>query len=303
MPHDHAEPALQTNGSFKIAIALNIVIVLVQAIYGFLSHSIALVADAGHNLTDVLGLAIALGANILASRPPTKKRTYGFRRTTILAALLNATVLLLATGAILWAAIERFGHPVNVAGATVSIIAGIGIVLNAASAWLFSRNRAHDLNVKGAFLHMAGDAAVSGGVVLAGLIIVWTRAMWVDPLMSILIVVVITLGTWSLLRDSFNLAADAVPEGIDANSIEAYLRGLEGVSQVHDLHIWAMSTTQVALTAHLVRTADREEGAQAADTLLAAVSTTLRDRFGIDHATVQIEHGAIECQLAPDHVV
>ena len=303
MPHDPAPAMMHSNATFKIAIALNIIIVLLQAIYGFLSHSIALVADAGHNLTDVLSLLIALGANILAARPPTKKRTYGFRRTTILAALLNATILLVATGAILFAAIERLSHPVPVAGATVSIIAAIGIVLNAASAWLFARGRKSDLNVKAAFLHMAGDAAVSAGVVLAGLIIIWTGTLWVDPIMSIIIVIVIAAGTWSLLRDSFDLAADAVPTGIDPVAIEAYLRDLDAVTAVHDLHIWGMSTTHVALTAHLVIAphALREEAME--DALLSSVCHTMHDRFGIDHTTVQIERGAFECELAPEHVV
>lgn len=299
MPHDAAPATIPSNASFKIAIALNVAIVILQAVFGFLSHSIALVADAGHNLTDVLSLLIALGANILAARPPTKKRTYGFRRTTILAALLNATILLVATGAILFAAVDRLSHPVPVHGATVSIIAAIGIVLNAASAWLFLRGRKSDLNVKAAFLHMAGDAAVSAGVVLAGLIIVWTDALWVDPTMSIIIVIVIAAGTWSLLRDSFDLAADAVPTGIDPAAIEAYLRGLEGVTAVHDLHIWGMSTTHVALTAHLVIA----PGSAMEDALLSNVCHTMHDRFGIDHTTVQIERGAFECELAPEHVV
>ncbi len=287
-----------TNASFKIAIVLNVLIVLLQAVYGFLSHSVALVADAGHNLTDVLSLLFALGANILAARPPTKTRTYGFRRTTILAALLNAMILLVATGAILFAAIERLGHPVPVEGATVSIVAGIGIVLNALSAWFFAKGRKVDLNTKAAFLHMAGDAGVSAGVVLAGLIIIWTGTLWVDPLMSIIIAAVITAGTWSILRDSFNLAADAVPEGIDPAAIDSYLLGLQEVTSVHDLHIWGMSTTQIALTVHLIVKRDVSE-----DVLLSTICTAMHDRFGIGHTTVQIERGALECGLAPEHVV
>ncbi len=312
MPHDRAQPAFRrgphSNASFKIAIALNVVIVLVQAIYGFLSHSIALVADAGHNLTDVLSLGIALGANMLAARPPTKKRTYGYRRTTILAALLNASILLIATGAILFAAIERLRHPVAVAGATVSIIAAIGIVPNAASAWLFMQGpkddrSSSDLNVQAAFLHMAGDAAVSAGVVIAGLIIIWTGAMWVDPTMSIVIVIVIAVGTWSLLRDSFNLASDAVPEGIDSAAIEGYLRGLEGVTAIHDLHIWGMSTTHVALTAHLVVAPGTLRDEAKEDAMLSGICRKMHDQFGIEHTTVQIERGAFECELASEQVV
>ena len=298
MPHDYAPPATRTNASFKIAIGLNVLIVALQAVYGILSHSVALVADAGHNLTDVLSLLFALGANILAARPPTKTRTYGFRRTTILAALLNAMILLVATGAILFAAFDRLRHPAPVDGRTVAWIAGIGIVLNAASAWLFVRGRKGDLNVKAAFLHMAGDAAVSAGVVMAGLIILWTGAIWVDPMMSIVIAIVIVAGTWSLLRDSFNLAADAVPEGIDPSAIESYLRGLEAVTDVHDLHVWGMSTTQIAMTAHVIV---REEVAH--DALIATICTAMHDRFSIEHTTIQIERGALECELASSHVV
>ncbi|MFI5201538.1 MAG: cation diffusion facilitator family transporter [Candidatus Kapaibacterium sp.] len=298
MPHNHAPSAPRENASFKIAIGLNILIVLLQVVYGILSHSVALVADAGHNLTDVLSLLFALGANILAARPPTKKRTYGFRRTTILAALLNAMILLVATGAILFAAFERLRHPAPVDGRMVSIVAGIAIVLNGISAWLFARGKNSDLNVKAAFLHMAGDAAVSAGVVIAGLIILSTGAIWVDPIMSIVIAIVITFSTWSLLRDSFNLAADAVPEGIDPSAIDQYLRGLTGVSDVHDLHVWGMSTTQIAMTAHLIV---REDVAH--DALISTICTAMHDRFGIEHATIQIERGALECELAPGHVV
>lgn len=306
MPHDHhhhAPASASPNASFKIAIGLNVVIVVIQIIYGILSHSIALIADAGHNLTDVLSLLLALGANMLAARPPTQKRTYGYRRTTILAALLNAAILLVTTGAILFAAIERLNHPVPVDGGVVSIVAGISILLNAASAWLFARGRKsasptmHDLNVKAAFLHMAGDAGVSAGVVLAGIIIMVTGALWVDPAMSIIISIVIALGTWSVLRDSFNLAADAVPAHIDPVGIETYLRSVEGVCEVHDLHIWAMSTTHVVLTAHLVIPEGRVE-----DDLLFQISRTLHDRHGIEHTTLQIERGA-PCELADEHVI
>jgi cobalt-zinc-cadmium efflux system protein len=303
MPHDFASSVPETNASFKIAIGLNVLIVILQVVYGIVSHSVALVADAGHNLTDVLSLLFALGANILASQPPTKRRTYGFRRTTILAALLNAMILLVATGAILFAAFERLGHPTPVNGRVVAMIAGVGIVLNGISAGLFAHGRKGDLNVKAAFLHMAGDAAVSAGVVIAGLIIIWTGAIWVDPLMSIVIAIVIVAGTWSLLRDSFNLAADAVPEGIDSAAIDRYLRGLNAVTDVHDLHIWGMSTTQVALTAHLIVHGDAVRDETAHDALLSTICAAMHDRFGIGHTTVQIERGALECELAPEHVV
>lgn len=304
MPNSKFPSVVETNASFKIAIGLNILIVLLQVVYGILSHSVALVADAGHNLTDVLSLLFALGANILAARPPTQKRTYGFRRTTILAALLNAMILLVATGAILLAAIERLRRPTPVNGSVVAIIAGVGIVLNGISAWLFARGRKgasstmRDLNVRAAFLHMMGDAAVSAGVVIAGIIILRTGAIWVDPLMSIVIAIVIVAGTWSLLRDSFNLAADAVPAGIDLAAIEQYLRRLNGVSDVHDLHVWGMSTTQIAMTSHVIV---REDVAH--DELISTICAAMHGRFGIEHTTIQIERGALECELAPGHVV
>ena len=297
MPHD-VMPAPRPNANFKIAIALNVAIVLLQAIYGFLSHSIALIADAGHNLTDVLSLLLAMGANMLAARPPTQRRTYGYRRTTILAALLNAVLLLVTTGAIVYGAIERLQYPQPVDGGTVSIVAGIGIVLNAISAWLFMRDRKRDLNVRAAFLHMAGDAAVSAGVVAAGLIIMGTGALWVDPAVSIIISIVILSGTWSVLRESLNLAADAVPEQIDPATVEQYLRGVTGVRDVHDLHIWGMSTTHVVLTAHLVVPSHSGD-----DNFLFTIAHELETRYGIDHATIQIEQGITNCELAPGHVI
>ncbi len=288
----------ETNANFKIAIALNVAIVAMQAVYGFLSHSVALIADAGHNLTDVLSLMLALGANLLASRPPTKKRTYGFRRTTILAALFNAMILLVTTGAIVFAAIERLSHPVPVEGATVSVVAGIGIILNAASAWLFARGRKADLNTKAAFLHMAGDAAVSAGVVVAGIVILTTGALWIDPVMSIIISAVIAFGTWSLLRDSFNLAADAVPSEIDAGAIETYLKSVPGVAEVHDLHIWAMSTQHAVLTAHLVIPQRAVE-----DDFLFLIARELQTRYHVEHSTLQVERGSTPCELAASHVI
>ncbi len=294
--HDHAATALNRN--FKIAVGLNVLIVVIQATYGFVSHSIALIADAGHNLTDVLSLLFAMGANFLAARPPTKTRTYGFRRTTILAALFNAVILLITTGAILYGAIERWAHPVAVDGATVSIVATIGIVLNAFAAMLFLDGRKGDINVRGAFLHMAGDAAVSAGVVVAGLLIVGTGLLWIDPAMSIVISIVIAISTWKLLRESFNLASDAVPEQIDPAAIESYLRSVDGVLEVHDLHIWGMSTTHVVLTAHLVIPDRAIE-----DALLFEISRELHDHHGIEHTTIQVERGAISCELADSHVI
>jgi cobalt-zinc-cadmium efflux system protein len=297
MAHSHEHQSPSPNRNFQIALALNVAIVALQATYGFLSHSVALIADAGHNLTDVLSMIFAMGANMLAARPPTKTRTYGYRRTTILAALLNAVLLLVTTGAILYGAINRLEEPVPVDGGMVSIVAGIGIVLNGISALLFARGR-HDLNVRAAFLHMAGDAAVSGGVVLAGLVILWTGVLWVDPIMSIVISIVILLSTWKILRESFNLAADAVPEQIDPAVIEAYLRSVDGVRDIHDLHIWGMSTTHVVLTAHLVIPERTVE-----DALLFDISRELHDRYGIEHSTLQVERGSLECELEASHVI
>ncbi|HEY3875519.1 MAG TPA: cation diffusion facilitator family transporter [Candidatus Kapabacteria bacterium] len=300
MPHDHHtnEAPLVTNTSFKIAIGLNVLIVVMQIVYGILSHSVALIADAGHNFTDVLSLLLAMGANILAARPPTRKRTYGYRRTTILAALFNAMILLITTGAILFAALERLKNPVGVDGSTVSVVAGIGIILNAASAWLFARSRKGDLNTKAAFLHMAGDAAVSAGVVIAGILILWTGALWLDPAMSIVISLVIAFSSWTVLRDSFNLASDAVPSEIDHAAIERYLLGVKGVTDIHDLHIWAMSTTHAVLTAHLVIPERAVE-----DALLFTIAHELHHHYGIEHTTLQVERGAVPCELASEHVI
>ena len=298
MPHDHHHSVTESNANFRIAIALNVLIVVMQAAYGFLSHSIALLADAGHNLTDVLALLLAYGANVLAARPPTLRRTYGYRRTTILAALLNAVLLLVTTGAIIFGAIERFAHPVPVDGAAVSVVAGIAIVLNGFSAWLFHRGHKHDLNIRAAFLHMAGDAAVSAGVVVAGIIIIYSGALWVDPAMSIIISIVILAGTWRILRESLNLASDAVPEKIDPAAIESYLRGVDGVCDVHDLHIWGMSTAHVVLTAHLIVPEKTIE-----DSFLFDICRELKKNFSIEHATLQVERGTPGCELADEHVI
>ena len=295
--HSHNHSVGDTNAAFKIAVALNIGIVAFEAAFGFLSNSIALIADSGHNLTDVLGLVLAWGANVLAKRLPTQTRTYGYRRTTILAALMNAVILLVATGAILWEASIRLLHPSAVEGGTVAWVAGLAILLNGACALLFARGQRSDLNVKGAFLHMLSDAAVSAGVLIAGLLIQWTGLLWLDPISSILISIVVTVGTWGVLRDSFNLAADAVPSGVDLPGITGYLKALPAVYEVHDLHIWGMSTTESILTVHLVV----EELPR---TLVADISQHLHDRFGIEHATIQIEFtDSPSCKLAPDHIV
>ena len=286
--------------AFLIGILLNGGFVVVETVYGFLANSLALLADAGHNLGDVLSLALAWGAASLVKRLPSARYTYGMKRTSILAALVNAMLLLVASGAIVLEAVRRLGEPEPVAGTTVIWVALAGIVINGATALGFMAGRKQDLNIRGAFLHMAADALVSLGVVLGGLLMLIFGWPWIDPLVSAAIAVVIVLGTWALLRHSINLALDAVPANIDRAAIERYLQGLAGVSEVHDLHIWAMSTTEVALTAHLVR-----PGAGLDDALLADACRELSRRFGIGHATLQVEAGdpAHPCTLAPADVV
>jgi cobalt-zinc-cadmium efflux system protein len=280
--HGHSHP--QSDRPYGIGIALNVGFVLIEASLGVLAGSLALVADAGHNLSDVLGLALAWGAARLARLPATQRRTYGMRRSTILAALLNALILIAAMAGISWEAVRRLSHPQGVAGWTVIGVALMGVVINGASALLFANGRKADLNVAGAFIHMAADAAVSAGVVLAGLGIVLTGWQWLDPLVSLAIVLVILVGTWGLLRDSVNLALDAVPPNINVSEVQAYLASLPSVLEVHDLHVWAMSTTEVALTAHLVKPDPAND-----DVMIAQVTQQLRDRFGIQHSTIQWE--------------
>jgi cobalt-zinc-cadmium efflux system protein len=300
-PHDHAHglgghshaPA-NFNRAFAIGTALNTIFVAVEAIYGVSSHSLALLADAGHNLSDVFALLLAWGASALAQSPPTKERTYGWRSTSILAALFNAILLLIAIGAIAWEAIERFTQPSPVAGTTVMWVALIGIFINAATAFLFASGRKGDLNVRGAFFHMAADAAVSLGVVIAGFFILKTGLHWIDPVTSLAIVAVIAVGTWGLLRDSVIFALHAVPPGVSLPEVRAYLASLPGVTEVHDLHIWGMSTTETALTAHLVRADSAND-----DALLTRATHELRARFKIVHPTIQLETAVRRCELAP----
>jgi cobalt-zinc-cadmium efflux system protein len=296
--HDHG-PA-DYNRAFALGVVLNVGFVVVEAVFGIVANSLALLADAGHNLSDVLGLLLAWGAMHLSRRRPTRQHTYGLRRSSILAAVLNAVLLLLAVGGILWEALHRLGEPQPVAASSVIWVALVGIVINLATAMMFVSGRKSDMNLRGAFLHMAADAAVSLGVVVAGLVIMLTDWQIVDPLISIAIAVVITVGTWSLLKDSMNLAMDAIPATIDREAVERYLAGLPGVTDIHDLHIWAMSTTEVALTAHLVRPAGHLD-----DGFLDQAGRDLRDRFKIDHATLQVEAGdpAYPCRLAGHDVV
>lgn len=267
-----------------IAVVLNLGFVAIESFFGFLSNSVALIADAGHNLSDVLGLLCACAAIFLARRPPGGKFTYGLGRSSVLAALTNAVLLLLACGAIAWEAVGRIAAPPAVAGRTVIGVAAAGIVLNGISAWLLHAGSHDDLNRRSAFIHMLGDAAVSAGVLVSGVLIVLTGISWLDPVVSLLIVAVILVSTWGLLRDSVHLSLDGVPAGVNSSAVMSYLAGQRGVTDVHDLHIWALSTTSVALTAHLV-VPDRE----AEDALLGSLTPMLKRRFRIDHATLQIE--------------
>jgi len=296
--HEHGQG--NYNRAFAIGTALNIGFVIIEVVYGNLAHSLALVADAGHNLSDVLGLLLAWGAGALTRRPPTRRHTYGLRRSSILAALINALVLLLAMGAIAWEAVRRFSEPSSVSGGTVIGVAVVGIIINTVTALMFLSGRQQDLNIRGAFLHMAADAVVSLGVVLAGIAIVFTGWLWFDPVVSLIIVVVVVVGTWQLLKDSVNLALDAVPEEIEPLAVQTYLAERPGVVGVHDLHIWAMSTTETALTAHLIMPAGHP-----GDAFLVQVFQELHDHFGIEHATLQIETGdpRYPCTLAPENVV
>ncbi len=293
--HTHSAPADGAGAAFAIGIVLNASIVAVEVVYGLAAHSMALVSDAGHNLGDVLGLALAGGAAVLARRAPTRRRTYGFRRLTLLSALANAVFLLVATGAIAWESVRRLIAPEPVAAKTVVAVAAIAVVVNGASALLFLRGRKHDLNVKAAFLHLVGDAGIAVAVVIAGLVVVRTGWLWVDPAMSLVVGLFILASTWSLLRNSINLVIDAVPDRIDIDAVRNFLEGLPRVREVHDLHVWAMSTTETALTAHLVMPSGDSEPA-----FLGQTCRQLHDHFGIEHATLQVDHAEAPdpCRLA-----
>jgi cobalt-zinc-cadmium efflux system protein len=285
--------------AFAVGVALNLAFVATEVVYGLRADSLALLADAGHNFSDVLGLLLAWAAAALSKRIPSQRRTYGVRRFSILAALGNALLLLVAIGAIAWEAISRFRNPEPVASGIVMAVAAVGIVINGFTAWMFVSG-GKDVNIRGAYLHMAADAGVSAAVVVAGFLIRVTGAQWLDPAMSLVVVAVIAVGTWGLLRESIDLALDAVPRGVDPAEVQKFLGDLSGVREVHDLHIWGMSTTDVALTAHLIRPALADE-----DSFLKHVATELQARFGIDHPTIQIErgHGPTPCDLAAVEVV
>jgi cobalt-zinc-cadmium efflux system protein len=292
--HDHHSHGPADFGrAFAIGTILNLGFVVVEGAAGFLTDSVALLADAGHNLSDVLGLLVAWGGAELAKRPVSKRFTYGLRGSSILAALTNSVLLLVAVGAIGWEAIQRFADPPAIHGGTVMIVAAIGIVVNLGTAMLFARGRKGDINIRGAYLHMAADAAVSAGVVIGGGLILLTGAGWIDPAISLAIVVVILWSAWGLARESLTLVLQAVPQGIDAEAVERALTGLPGVARVHDLHIWPMSTTEAALTAHLVM-----PGGHPGDAFLMDLQHRLAHDFRIDHTTVQIELGeGAECRM------
>ncbi len=294
--HGHSHAPADFGRAFAIGIALNIAFVIVEAVYGFISGSMALLADAGHNLSDVLGLAVAWAGATLAKRPPSPRFTYGLRGSTILAALANALLLMVALGAIALEAVRRLGDPVPVAGGTVIVVAGIGVVINVATALLFARGRKGDLNIRGAYLHMAADAGVSAGVVAAGLLILWTGAAWIDPVTSLVVAAIIFWNGWGLMKESVAMSLAAVPSGIVLADVQRALEELPGVSAVHDLHVWSMSTTETVMTAHLVM-----PGGHPGDPFLDDAQRQMHERFGIGHATLQIEIGeAAGCDAGCD---
>jgi cobalt-zinc-cadmium efflux system protein len=293
--HGHSHAPADFGRAFAIGIALNGAYVIGEAAYGFFANSLALLADAGHNAGDVVSLGLAWLAAWLSKRAPSSRYTYGLRSSSILAALANAVLLALVTGAIAWEAVLRLMQPQPAAGATMMAVAAVGIAVNGITALMFASGRDRDLNVRSAFQHMASDALVAMGVVVAGAAILFTHWLWLDPAISLVIGAVIVWGTWSLLREALALALAGVPPGVDQSGVADYLAGLPGVTEVHDLHIWGMSTTETALTAHLVR-----PGAGLDDALLSEACAELKRRFAIHHATLQVECGEAPCELA-DH--
>jgi cobalt-zinc-cadmium efflux system protein len=298
--HSHEHPPARYGRVFGVGIALNLGFVVVEIVYGVLAHSVALLADAGHNLGDVVGLAMAWGATALAGLKPSARRTFGFRRTTIVASASNALLLLFMTGALTWESILRLFSPEPTHGKTMIVVALIGAVVNAGSALLFMAQNRRDLNVRSAFVHLVSDAVLALGVAGAGAVILATGWLWIDPAVSIVLALTILFGTWSLMRKSMNLMLDAVPEGIDPDKVKTFLAALPGVVEVHDLHIWAMSTTETALTAHLVMPRTSHDPA-----FLTDVCKKLHDGFDIDHSTLQIdpEEAPSKCALARSDAV
>src|SRR5271165_2993955 len=294
--HAHGIATQGLNTRMAVAVGLNLIFVVIEGGFGFVSNSVALIADAGHNLSDVLGLVCAWAAMYLGRRPPGARFTYGLGRSSVLAALANAVLLLFACGAIAWEAVGRLASPPAVAGVTVMAVAASGIVINGLSAWLLHAGSHGDLNRRGAYIHMLGDAAVSVGVLLSGGVILLTGWSRLDPIVSLLIVAAILASTWGLLRDSLHLSLDGVPASVNSSAVMSYLADQRGVTDVHDLHIWALSTTSVALTAHLVVP---DPGAE--DALLSSLTPNLKRRFHIHHATLQIERDRCEhgCEAEP----
>jgi cobalt-zinc-cadmium efflux system protein len=298
--HRHGNGAANVGRAFLVGIALNLGFVVVEVVCGLLAHSMALLADAGHNLGDVLGLGLSWGATALARLKPSSRRTFGFRRSTIVASVANALILLFVTGGLTWESIRRLFEPERPHGVTMIAVALVGAFVNGVSALLFMRGREKDLNLRSAFLHLASDAALAVGVAVAGGVILLTGWLWVDPVVSIVLALTILAGTWSLMRKSLDLMLDAVPERIDPEAVRAFLGELPEVVEVHDLHIWALSTTETALTAHLVM-----PSATCSPTFLSDACRQLHDRFGIEHATLQIDpqEAPSPCSLASDDVV
>jgi cobalt-zinc-cadmium efflux system protein len=307
MNHDHQSHAHGARGqraasygrAFAVGIALNLAYVAGEAVAGIMSGSLALLADAGHNLSDVLGLSLSWGAAVLSRRQPQGRFTYGLRSSSILAALANALILLVVTGGIAWEAIWRITHPVPVASGILIGVAAVGIIVNGGTALLFASGSA-DLNIKSAFFHLAADAVVTAGVVTAGVVIWLTGWLWIDPTVSLIVSVVIIAGTWGLLKSAIGLALNAVPEGVDASAVRSHLLAMPGVAGLHDLHIWGMSTTETALTCHLIMPKGHP-----GDAVLSAVAQQLHQRFGIEHTTIQIELADTDeaCALTPEHIV
>lgn len=295
--HVHAPASF--GKAFAIGVTLNTALVVAEAVYGYLGNSTALMADAGHNLSDVFGLLVAWAASVASKRAPSGRFTYGLRGSSILAALANAVFLLVATGAIGWESVQRFRNPEPVAGTTVMVVATVGIFINGATAWLFATGRKGDINIQGAFLHMVGDAAVSAGVVISAALILWTGWLWLDPAMSLVICGVILLSTWGLLRSSVDMSLSAAPVNIDLNAVRTFLLDRPGVMEIHDLHVWPISTTETAMTCHLVIPSGHP-----GDEFLRECADLLQEFFKIGHATLQIEISeGNACSLAPDSVV
>ena len=297
MSHDHSHHISHYNRAFAIGVLLNLIFVVIEAGYGFFANSLALLADAGHNLSDVVSLLLAWGANVLASKAATDKRTFGYKKSTVLASLMSSVLLMAALASIAWHAIERFENPQPVTGMTVIVVSLVGVVINTLTA-LFVQGQKHDLNIRGAFLHMAADAAVSLGVVIAGIVILFKNWQWVDPVVSLSIVVIVFIGTWGLFKDSLNYATDAVPKNISIEKLKQYFLSIEHVRGVHGLHVWPLSTTESALIVHLVT----DNNALNNDFLI-EVQHHLHDHFDIEHATIQVEssQGSAGCMFNHGH--